>query len=61
MEYTNGEKTGLNKYETKVSRNITMKGSKVRNGDSERSEVEQVVTDCKLSKYYSPLIFCEFI
>ena len=26
MEYTNGEKTGLNKYETKVSRNITMKG-----------------------------------
>ena len=32
MEYTNGEKTGLDKYETKVSRNITRKGSEVRNG-----------------------------
>ena len=32
VEYTNGEKTGLNKYETKVSQNITVKGSEVWNG-----------------------------
>ena len=32
MEYTNGEKTGLNKYETKVSWNITVNDSEVRNG-----------------------------
>ena len=37
MEYTNGEKTGLNKYETKVSWNITVKGS-------EGLEVEWVMT-----------------
>jgi len=30
VEYTNGEKTGLNKYETKVSWNITMKVWKFR-------------------------------
>jgi len=37
VEYTNGEETGLNKYETKVSWKITMGGSeggfgKVRSG-----------------------------
>ena len=32
MGYTNGERTGLNKYETKVSQIITMKGSEVKNG-----------------------------
>ena len=41
MEYTNGDKTGLNKYVTKVSQEIT-------NGSlewgSERSDVEWVVT-----------------
>jgi len=44
VEYTNGEKTGLNKYEMKVSWKITMRSSEVQNGGSERSEVEQVVT-----------------
>jgi len=32
VEYTNGEKTGLNKYETKVSQNITTKHLEVQNG-----------------------------
>ena len=32
MEYTNGEKTGLNKYETKVSQKITIGSSEVQNG-----------------------------
>ena len=32
VEYTNGEKTGLNKYETKVSWNITMRSLEVQNG-----------------------------
>ena len=43
MEYTNGEKTGLNKYETKVSWNITREVWKFGMG-SERSEAEQVMT-----------------
>ena len=32
MEYTNGEKAGLNKYEIKVSQNITMGNLEVQNG-----------------------------
>jgi len=32
VEYTNGGKTGLNKYETRVSRRITRKVRKFRMG-----------------------------
>jgi len=32
VENTNGGKTGLDKYETKVGWNITRKGSEVQNG-----------------------------
>jgi len=32
VEYTNGEKTGLNKYVTKVSQKITVRSLEVQNG-----------------------------
>ena len=32
MKYTNGEETGLNKYETKVSQKVTMRSLEVWNG-----------------------------
>ena len=41
MEYINGEKTGLNKYETKVSQKLTMRSSE---RGLESLEVERVMT-----------------